>query len=260
MKKISAFVLCPLLLCSCSESEYIHSSEPRSQVYYGQPIADVYENLGVPAKAIRLSANERVLIWISQEIEKEWAYRYLRACTVKIHLKDERVVNWAAEGQGCVISSADKNELEKVIASKKDSNKPKMLSVSADAFGSGISTAYSPSAVSALSNASSITIGGHTLPDDAFDDGFAHPYSPAFSAPSKASEISASSAVSTRTNRGYVLPDDAFEGQSVSSPAPSFNQSSPSSPANTSSRSESIKSFSWFSAGDEDDEWGLFDS
>lgn len=247
MKKINTVLLCSLLLCACSESEYVHSSEPRSQVYYGQPVADVYENFGAPTQGIRLSNNERILVWISQEIEKDWAYRYLHACTVKIHLRNERVINWFADGQGCVISSnSDSEEIDELIESKKSNNIP-TYSLPTDAFNGNASSIYATSQTGAtLSNSINVQ-------------------QPFFG------NISSSTA---RVTSSTSLPDDAFESGWFSSgntsetpntytPAisqslnPSLAPQQPSAPHVIPKKSDES---SWFSTDESDDEWGLFDS
>ncbi len=228
MKKINVVLLSSLLLCGCSESEYVHSSEPRSQVYYGQPVADVYENFGAPSKGIRLSDNERILIWISQEIEKDWAYRYLRACTVKIQLRNERVVNWSAEGQGCVISSnSDGEEIDQLIASKQLPDTPS-YSLPADAFGNGVSSDYMPSVLPTGQQRSTLTT------------------------------ISAGT-----QSVGTSLPSDAFEsGLFSAGTAPAYYTPAPQQPTapRVIQQAPVKEESSWFSFDDSDDEWGLFDS
>lgn len=254
MKKINTVLLCSLLLCACSEHEYVHSSEPRSQVYYGQPVADVYENFGTPTKGVRLSDNERILIWISQEVEKDWAYRYLRACTVKIHLRDERVINWSAEGQGCVISSnSDGEEINQLIESQK-SGTPSTPSLPTDAFDGATQT-----------NA----IGG-TLPADAFNGTASLTYTAPKTGlvipnPASGRQPSFTAGSSTApTTGGSALPSDAFESGLFSSgntsTAPAYNAPIPQQPSAQRVIQQKSTGSSWFSSDDSEDEWGLFDS
>ncbi len=107
MKKIAAFLI-PLCLTACVDSDaFLHSQEPRSAVYYGQPVADLYENFGTPTRGIKYSETERALVYSTQEIEKDWAYRYFRSCVLTFYLKDDRVVDWTAEGDKCVILSSE---------------------------------------------------------------------------------------------------------------------------------------------------------
>ncbi len=253
MKKINAVLLCSLLLCACSESEYVHSSEPRSQVYYGQPVADVYENFGTPTKGIRLSDNERILIWISQEVEKDWAYRYLRACTVKIHLRDERVINWSAEGQGCVISSnSDGEEINQLIESQK-SGTSSTPSLPADAFGSTPQT----------------NVFGGTLPADAFGNNASLTYTAPqrgliIPNPASGRQPSFTTGSTVKRTDTSALPADAFESGWFSSgntsSAPAYNAPLPQQPSTPRVIQKKSDDSSWFSTDDSDDEWGLFDS
>lgn len=120
MKKIIAFCFVTCFLSACSIGEFTHSTEPRSNVYYGQPVADLYENFGTPTKATQLSENERVLIYITQKVEKDWAYRYLRGCVMRFHLRNERVIDWSSEGNACVVQNGVK---------------PKMIQQTDDEFG-----------------------------------------------------------------------------------------------------------------------------
>ena len=249
MKKINAVLLCSLLLCACSESEYVHSSEPRSQVYYGQPVADVYENFGTPTKGIRLSDNERILIWISQEVEKDWAYRYLRACTVKIHLRNERVINWSAEGQGCVISSnSDGEEIDQLIEAQK-STALSAPSLPTDAFGGTTQT----------------NVFGGTLQADAFDGNASRAYTAPKTGlvipnPASGRQPSFAAGSTAPTTGGFALPTDAFESGWFSSgnpPAPVYNAPASQQPSVPRVNQPESNNSSWFST--DDDEWGLFD-
>ncbi len=94
----------PLFLSACGVS-YVHSTEPRSVVYMGQPAGDVYENFGKPTKIQKLNYNEQILIYEKQEIEKDWAYRYFHHCIIKFHMVDDRVANWFSTGDICAIKS-----------------------------------------------------------------------------------------------------------------------------------------------------------
>lgn len=171
MKKIATVALMPLLLSACSGGDdFIHSSEPRSNIYYGQTVADLYENFGTPTKATRFSENERVLIYFRQDIEKEWAYRYMHSCVMKVHLKDERVVDWSAQGTACVVHADPKPG--SIIASIDDRG------VYIDPGVSGTRKVISPYAVSQGNNTQKSYINvsskgdtyfnGQHVPNDAF--------------------------------------------------------------------------------------------
>ena len=113
MKKYLSLTFCfsSLLLTACTTGNFVHTTEPRSTVYIGQPAADVYENFGRPTKKERISENEQILIYSKQEIEKDWAYRYLHSCELKFFMKDDRVVDWSSEGDMCAISSLSGDRL-----------------------------------------------------------------------------------------------------------------------------------------------------
>jgi len=91
-------------LSACT-GQYVHTTEPRSVVYRGQPAADVYENFGSPTKIKRLKSNVQVLIYQKQEIEKDWAYRYFHSCEMQFYMVDDRVSDWYSTGDMCAIKS-----------------------------------------------------------------------------------------------------------------------------------------------------------
>lgn len=229
MKKWIAAGILPLLLAGCGSSDYVHSKEPRSTVYYGQPVADLYENFGTPTKATRISDTERILIYVSQEIEKEWAYRYVRGCVMQFRLVNERVVDWAADGQACVIQSRKGDDMSAINQSSPydegglfDSTERSTTStrtvyqtgdkqVPADAFHGKAPTTYSPiSSITTPENtyrgkaSASVSRSGQ-LPADAFDGKASATYN--MSQPG----VSSNSVV--RTNGAARLPADAFHGQ-----------------------------------------------
>ena len=225
MKKVIALALLPLLLSACGSDEYVHSTEPRSNVYYGQPVADLYENFGAPTKATHLSENERVLIYVKQEIEKDWAYRYLRGCVMKFYLKDERVVAWSSDGQACVIPSTGGNITE--IDSRKPKANTQEVSyglfdeiddtpmtqyfptggqVPADAFEGKAGTTYgniqSIQENKLSGKASETLLGNNQLPADAFDGKASTTYH-SIKRP----------IVNNGVNGVYTVPTDAFDGK-----------------------------------------------
>lgn len=183
MKRIISLALLPLMLTACGSDEYVHSSEPRSNVYFGQPVADLYENFGSPTKASLLSEDKRILIYVKQEIEKEWAYRYVRGCVMKFYLKNERVVAWSANGQACVIPSTGGNI---AMFNQQFQN----MNFSTDGFVSYDTTKYSPT--------------GGKVPDDAFD-GLADTHYGAIHDTKMYRVVDKNSNI-------YQLPADAFEG------------------------------------------------
>ncbi len=268
MKKWIAACFLPLILTACGTGEYVHSQEPRSTVYYGQPIADLYENFGTPTKAERKADNERVLIYMFQEVEKDWAYRYVRGCVMKFYLVDERVVDWTADGQACVIKSRSMSDmgnqglaLDHVLASGSSI-------LPADAFDGMAPTTYSPiQSVTTPTNtfrgkASASMSRSGQLPADAFDG--------------KASATYIPTQVRHTANSGGIIsqvPSDAFGGQAstfyntnarvqsgtssiVSRGLPADAFEGKASTNHISSRAQ--KSFITHDEYD-DEEWGLFD-
>lgn len=196
MKKQILSSLLMLSLSACGTGDYIHSKEPRSSVYYGQPVADLYENFGTPTKATRLSDNERVLIYISQEIEKDWAYRYVRGCVMKFHLLNERVVSWTADGQACVIQSQ----------SAKD------MPAAAQSMQNDLGLLDSRNTVSDQTVASGTGGAGGVLPVDAFDGKASNSYTPIRSITSSEGLADRGKA-SASTSISGQLPADAFDGK-----------------------------------------------
>lgn len=114
-KSIFCVSILSVILCGCAGASFSkngleHSREPRTNAYHGQPAADILENFGNPTKIERLSASKQILIYEKQEVEKEWAYRYLRECVMKFYLEDNRLVDWTAQGNMCVINGAKEAE------------------------------------------------------------------------------------------------------------------------------------------------------
>lgn len=199
MRKWIAAGMMPLLLAGCGSSEYVHSQEPRSTVYYGQPVADLYENFGTPTKATRISDNERILIYISQEIEKDWAYRYVRGCVMEFRLIDNRVVDWSADGQACVIQSRKADDLpEYARGGNNDYYEDTGLFDSADGYRTN-------------SASSTYRSGSRQLPADAFDGKASTSYSKISSVTTPEIPISGKASDSGRIS-GQV-PADAFDGK-----------------------------------------------
>ena len=290
MKKVIALALLPFVLSACGSNEYIHSTEPRSNVYYGQPVADLYENFGAPTKATRLTENERVLIYIKQEIEKDWAYRYLRGCVMKFYLQDERVIAWSADGQACVIPSTGGNITEIGARNQNTTTQeigyglfdevddtlmtqysPTGGQVPADAFDGKADTNYGDVRViqeNKLSGkASEIQSVGNQLPADAFDGKASTTY-----------HSIKTPIINNGMNGIYTVPTDAFDGKAstVYHPVAQTNQmptvqssSATMLPADAfdgkastvyrqPSSQTAQKNHSWLSS--DEDEWGLFDN
>ncbi len=278
MKKWIAACFLPFVLTACGSGEYVHSQEPRSTVYYGQPVADLYENFGTPTKATRTAENERILIYMFQEVEKEWAYRYVRGCVMKFYLVNERVVDWTADGQACVIQSRTASDIAGSNMYFDNTISTGNGQVPADAFDGAAPTSYSP--------IRSATVPGNTfsgkasgsrgisgqLPADAFDGKasatYTKPYilenqsgssshgisqlpDDAFGGQASTFYKSGSQIQSTgSTSMPHGLPADAFDGQASSAYKPAAQQierKTYSAPAST-----NTESF-------DDEEWGLFD-
>ena len=287
MKRIIALALLPFILSACGSDEYVHSTEPRSNVYYGQPIADLYENFGAPTKATQLTENERVLIYIKQEIEKDWAYRYVRGCVMKFFLKDERVIAWSADGQACVIPSTGGNITE-LNAQRLSADLPNNAyglfdewtnttdvlqysptggQVPADAFDGKAPTTYKAVHNTQENIPEVITdthFNGRRLPADAFDGKASTSYRPI--------KTPIRNNASTGLN---TLPPDAFEGQAstIYNPSKTIQSNTNIHPSSASmlpsdafegqastvyQQPASSKGRSLFSADEE--EWGLFDN
>lgn len=297
MKKLIALMSVPFLLNACSGTEYVHSSEPRSNVYYGQPVADLYENFGTPTRGTRLSENERVLIYLQQEIEKDWAYRYVRGCVMKFHLKDERVIDWSAEGQSCVISSGTKpgSVLSQIDANGINKAQEKLMQQKTEAQGGNVpKNLNTPASINYASpqyagQRITLTSEGVRLPDDAFmDNTVSTIYNPAVAGVYDQQIVLPSGAVAyTRSPASqagnYQTSTMMFpKGSEPKIPVPAgVNVSSPALPqlpadafngsANTGyttpatgvqpapqPQQKSIFS-SWFSSNNDEDDWGLFD-
>lgn len=279
MKKWIVVGFLPFLLIGCGANEYVHSKEPRSTVYYGQSVADLYENFGTPTKATRISDNERILIYISQEIEKDWAYRYVRGCVMRFHLVDNRVVDWSADGQACLIQSREEGEMS-VPKGMTDSDESGL-------FDSKRHTTEINSVAQPLQM--NYQTGENRLPDDAFHGQAPTTYStiPSRTTPSRMTipENAVRGKASASWSRSGQLPADAFDGKASTTyiPVKSVSMNSSSAiirnktaqvpadafdgqgaiPASTYQNSHFRKTFSNQSIQDnsynDEEEWGLFD-
>lgn len=105
MKKflLLSFTGFSLLTAGCNFQEYVHTTEPRSNIYIGQTAADVYENFGMPTKIERVAENKQILTYHKQEIEKDWSYKYFHECELKFYMQDDRLVDWQKRGDICAV-------------------------------------------------------------------------------------------------------------------------------------------------------------
>ena len=99
MKK--SVLLALLFLTACSRPNIIEIPVARSQVYYGQSVADLYDNFGAPKKATRYAYDVVMYTFITENISVENLDKRLLYCNLWVYAQNNRVVDWIGEGNNC---------------------------------------------------------------------------------------------------------------------------------------------------------------
>ena len=99
MKKI--YLLFLLFLSSCLSVSPIQNEISRSQIYYGQTLADLYENFGPPQKGERFSYGVSMYIFNQQEVVSERVEKFFYDCKLRVFVQDDHVIDWDWQGNNC---------------------------------------------------------------------------------------------------------------------------------------------------------------
>ena len=96
-----------LSLAACSRPNIIEIPLSRSQIYYGQSVADLYDNFGPPKKATRQDYGVIEYTFITENISVENLDKRLLYCNLWVYAQNNRVIDWRFEGNRCHIKEPD---------------------------------------------------------------------------------------------------------------------------------------------------------
>lgn len=88
-------------LMACNTSYPIQNEISRSQIYYGQSLADLYENFGAPQKAQRFAYGVVMYIFNQQGIISERVEKTVYDCKLRVFVQDDYVIDWDWQGNNC---------------------------------------------------------------------------------------------------------------------------------------------------------------
>ena len=100
MKKIY-FLSFLFFLTACIPTSPIRNEVSRSQIYFGQTLADLYENFGYPQQKQTLLNDVTMYIFNQQEIISERVEKYFFDCKLRVFIQDDRVIDWDWQGNNC---------------------------------------------------------------------------------------------------------------------------------------------------------------
>ena len=90
-----------ILLSACSRPDIIETPISRSQIYYGQSVADLYDNFGAPKKAVQYAYGVVEYTFITENIAVENLDKKLLYCNMWVYAQNNRVIDWKSEGNNC---------------------------------------------------------------------------------------------------------------------------------------------------------------
>ena len=100
MKKIY-FLSFLFFLTACIPTSPIRNEVSRSQIYFGQTLADLYENFGYPQQKQTLLNDVTMYIFNQQEIISERVEKSFYDCKLRVFIQDDRVIDWDWQGNNC---------------------------------------------------------------------------------------------------------------------------------------------------------------
>ena len=106
MKK-AVFIGLAFILGACSRPSIIEIPVSRSQIYYGQSVADLYDNFGAPKKATQYAYGVIEYTFTTENISVENLDKRLLYCNLWVYAQNNRVLDWKIEGNNCHIKEPD---------------------------------------------------------------------------------------------------------------------------------------------------------
>ena len=106
IKKITIALLC-FAATACSRPNVIETPLSRSQIYYGQSVADLYDNFGAPQRAAQYAYGVIEYTFITENIAIEHLDKKLRYCNLWVYAQNNRVIDWKYEGNNCNVKEPD---------------------------------------------------------------------------------------------------------------------------------------------------------
>lgn len=102
MKHTLLALTCAFLLTACGMNMQ-SNRESRSTAYIGQTTWDMYENFGVPARALFLSEDEVLFYYHRAEITRDWTQMQYDYCDMVFRTINGYVVEWDYVGNSCTV-------------------------------------------------------------------------------------------------------------------------------------------------------------
>ena len=106
---IKKIFLCFFLfeLTACARPNIVETPLSRNQVYYGQSVADLYDNFGAPKKAVQYPYGVVEYTFIDENISVENLDKRLLYCNMWVYAQNNRVIDWKSEGNNCHFKEPD---------------------------------------------------------------------------------------------------------------------------------------------------------
>ena len=101
MNKKVFLLACGFLLTACARPNIIETPLSRSQIYYGQSVADLYDNFGSPKRAVQYAYGVIEYTFVTENISVEHLDKRLLYCNLWVYAQNNRVIDWKLEGNNC---------------------------------------------------------------------------------------------------------------------------------------------------------------
>ncbi len=101
-------------LMSCTQINYFPSYVRRNQLYEGQTVEDLYENMGLPKRVERYNFGLYGHVFMKEEILNEEGIKSLQYCDLRVLTRDNYVLSWDWRGNNCQFEVADDVEYEDI--------------------------------------------------------------------------------------------------------------------------------------------------
>ena len=107
MMKMGVCTAIILTLTACARPNIIEIPLSRSQIYYGQSVADLYDNFGAPKKATQHPYGVLEYKFTTENISVEHLDKRLLYCDLSVYAQNNRVIDWFFEGNNCNVKEPD---------------------------------------------------------------------------------------------------------------------------------------------------------